>query len=155
MLKWPRCRLIAGIDPITNGTALHQNDRMMTVLAHRGRSQAKNIPRFDLSQHLFKTEGGEMMAFVHDDLAVSGHQIIHHMFAAEALYYRHVDQASRLFATASNLSNRLDRKVQKNRQSLSSLVEQLTPMDQDQCIDLSRRDHPRRHYGFTERSRGR
>src|SRR5260370_795910 len=119
MLEWPGRCLITGINPITNGTALHQNDRVMAILAHWRRSQAKNVLGFGLSQHLLKTERGEMMAFVHDDLAISGHQIVHHMFAAEALYYRHVDEAGRFFATAANLPNRFNRKVQKNRQSLA------------------------------------
>ena len=42
--KWTGSRQCPGIDPVTDRSALHEDDRMMAILAADGRGQARDIP---------------------------------------------------------------------------------------------------------------
>lgn len=50
---------------------------MMAVFANWGRGQADYVLRFGLLQHSLKRKGRYVMAFVHDYLAVFGHDVFH------------------------------------------------------------------------------
>ena len=60
-------RLRPGVDPMPNGTALHEDDRMVTVLARHRRGQAQDESRLRLSDHLFEAAGRQVVAFIDDD----------------------------------------------------------------------------------------
>src|SRR6266853_1788264 len=48
---------VTGTHVESNGSALHENDRVMPVLSSRSRGQADDKLRFDLPHDLFATEG--------------------------------------------------------------------------------------------------
>src|SRR5262249_32485245 len=55
VFKWSRGRLRPRVDPMSNGPALHGDDRMVAVLASDGRRQSHNESRLGLSDDLFET----------------------------------------------------------------------------------------------------
>ena len=63
------------IYPMTNGTALHEDDRMVTILAGDGRGQAENVPRLCPARHELEARRGQMMAFIDDQMAVVRHEV--------------------------------------------------------------------------------
>jgi hypothetical protein len=72
--KVPKGRALGGftgaeIEPYWS--ALHENDRVVSVFSARRRGRANNEFRFDLPHDLLETEGGQVVTLVHD--YVSGH----------------------------------------------------------------------------------
>ena len=60
-----------GLDsPVPDRAALHEQDRLQAVPAHRRGSQTKHIARFHLLQHSLKGTGGTVVAFVQNHLAI-------------------------------------------------------------------------------------
>ena len=55
MLEGARRGLYAGIDLMSNRTALHEDDRMVTILACEGCRQANDESGFGLAYNLFET----------------------------------------------------------------------------------------------------
>ena len=53
----PRGRLLSGVDAIPHRAALHEDDRMMAVLARDGGRQAGDEPRLGSAGHLFEAVG--------------------------------------------------------------------------------------------------
>ena len=53
----------------------------MTVPPVRGGGKPHNIPRLDLGKNTFEGKCRQVMAFIHDDLTVVGHQIGDLIFA--------------------------------------------------------------------------
>jgi hypothetical protein len=74
-------------------SALHEDNRMMAVLASRRRGQANDKLRLDLPHHLFETEGGQVMALVGNHLPVLGNTVLYFTFTVKALKQGHVDQS--------------------------------------------------------------
>src|SRR5436309_2771645 len=95
-----------------------------------------------------------MVAFIDDHLAVLGDAIVHDIFADEALNDRHIEQSGRLVAAAANAADRLGREVEKRRQTLDPLVQELAPMHEHQRIDAALGDQPGSHDCLAERRRG-
>jgi len=55
MTQWSSSGLLTRIHPIPNSAALHQDDRMMTVLTKWCSRQTKHVTHSHLSQDLFET----------------------------------------------------------------------------------------------------
>src|SRR5206468_921408 len=101
VLEWTGGRLGLRIHAVPNGTALHEDDWVMTVFARDGRGQSKNEPRLCLPGHLFETVRGEVVALVDDEMAVPIHAVVDHAFLDETLNDGHVDDArGRVSSTA-------------------------------------------------------
>ena len=83
-----------------------------------------------------------MVAFIDDHLAVLGDAIAHDIFADEALNDRHIEQPGRLVSAAANAAHRIGREVEKRRQTLDPLVQELAPMHEHQRIDAALGDQP-------------
>ena len=95
-----------------------------------------------------------MVAFIHDHLTLLGDAIVHDAFPDEALNDRHIEQPGRLVAATANAANRLRWEVEKRRQTLDPLVQELAPMHEHQRIDAALGDQPGRDDGLAERRRG-
>ena len=106
------------------------------------------------TDHLFKAVRRQMVAFIDDHLPVLGDAIVHDIFADEALNDRHIEQPGRLVAAAANSADRLGREVQKRRQTLDPLVQELAPMHEHQRIDAALGDQPGSDDRLAERRRG-
>ena len=135
-------RLRLGIDSMPHGTALHEDDWMMTVLARHRRGQAQDESRLRPTDDLFEAVRRQMVAFIDDHLPVIADAIVHDIFTDEALNDRHIEQPGRLVAAAANAADRLGREVEKRRQTLDPLVQELAPMHEHQRIDAALGDQP-------------
>ena len=122
MLKRTGGRLRLGIDAMANRSALHEDDRMMAVLARDGGRQARDELRLRLTDDLLETLGGQMVTFIHDEMAVFCQPIAHDALAHQALDDRHVERAGRLFSPAADATDRLGRQPEKRRQSLAPIA---------------------------------
>ena len=70
----PGLRLRAGPEP--DGTALHEDDRMVTVPARDRRGQAEDVFRLGQARDGLEADGGDMVALVDHELAVIGDDVI-------------------------------------------------------------------------------
>src|SRR5262249_21173484 len=84
--------LLSCIDEVTNGTTLHEDNWVMTVLSGHGGRKTGHESGLGAARHEFKAVGGHMMAFVHDQMAVAPDPVIHDPVPHEALHQRHVDE---------------------------------------------------------------
>src|SRR6185295_8486684 len=95
-----------------------------------------------------------MVAFIDNHLAVLGDAVVHDILADEALNDRHIEQPGRLVAATANPANRLRREVEKRRQTLDPLVQELAPMHEHQRINPALGDQPGSDDCLAERRRG-
>jgi hypothetical protein len=95
MLKRSSRRLRLCVDTMPDGAALHENDRVMTVLARHGRRQACDERRFRLTNHLFEATSGNVVTLVDNEMAVFSNQVVRNAVADETLDERHVEQPRR------------------------------------------------------------
>src|SRR5439155_83000 len=80
-----RRRLCAGTYLMPNWAALHEDDRMVTVLACDGCRQANDESGFGLAYHLLETMSRQVMALINDHMAVLGDAVIYYAFPDETL----------------------------------------------------------------------
>src|SRR4051794_27605412 len=94
------------------------------------------------------------MTFVDDQVPVLADTIVDHALPAEALKKRDVEQTVGSIATSADLTDARVRQIQKGRQPLHPLIEQLPPMNEDQRVDAALRDEPCSDHSFPECGRG-
>jgi hypothetical protein len=63
------------------------------------------------------------MAFVHDDMAVVRHHIIHDLLAIKALDDRHINDSAGIPTTTADLADAFDWHIEKRGQSFPPLVQ--------------------------------
>ena len=85
VLERARRRLCASVHAMPNRAALHEDDRMMAVLAGDGRRQSNDESGLRLPGHLLEAVRRQMMALVDDHMAVFGDAIIHDALADQTL----------------------------------------------------------------------
>ena len=100
-----RERLCFGIHAMTNRPALHHDDGMMPVLALRRGGQARDVTRLHLPQYLLETHRRKVMAFIHNDVAVVCDEVVHDLFAVQALNDGNVNHAAGTSPTAADLAD--------------------------------------------------
>jgi len=115
MLEGARRRLCAGIYLMSNRTALHEDDRMMAILACDGCRQAKDESGLGLSCNLFETVRRQMVTFVDDHLAVVGDEVSDHALAHETLNDADVNPSSRSTSAAADSTDRFGRYIEERR----------------------------------------
>jgi hypothetical protein len=95
------------------------------------------------------------MAFIDDQMAVAGDEIVDFAPLDQALDDRDVDDASRLPLAASDDSDLLRFDVEERPQALHPLAEKFAAMDKDGRVSLPLGDQRGRHDRLAERSRSR
>jgi hypothetical protein len=83
------------------------------------------------------------MALIDDQMAVVGDNIRDLSFAHQALDERYVNDARRLSFSAANNADLFLVYLQKGSQTLHPLVEQLSSVDQDECVPSTVRNQSR------------
>ncbi len=76
----PACRLHFRVHAMANRSALHEDDRMVAILAGNGRRQSQDIPCLGLTHHLLEARRREVMTLVDDHVTVLGDAIIDDAF---------------------------------------------------------------------------
>jgi hypothetical protein len=123
VLERPRRRLCAGTYLMPNWAALHEDNRMVTVLACDGGRQADDEWGFSLPCNLLETVRRQVVALVDDHMAVLGDPLIDYALADETLDYGDVNPSSRSSSSSAESSDRFRRDVEKRRQPLDPLIE--------------------------------
>ena len=113
MFEWTRECLFLCIHPVTNRSALHDDDRMMTVLASDSLRQAHDEASLRLPRYGLETVGRKVMAFVHDDVSVVGDAVIDDTLLDQALDDGDIDDSGRLGAPTADGADRLDRQAEE------------------------------------------
>ena len=67
-------------------------DRVVTIATMRCRCQAQDVPGFHLGHHALEGHGGNVVAFVDDDVAVRPDDVVHAAFADQALDHGDIDR---------------------------------------------------------------
>src|SRR6266853_2712424 len=106
-------RRLFRIDLISDGTALHENDRMMSVLACSSRRKTKNVFAFERAGDGFETDRRKMVTFVDDQMNIIRNDIIHRPLFDEALDQSHVDDTGRFALAATDHAYLSRRNVEK------------------------------------------
>lgn len=153
MIKRSRCRLLLGADAVTNWTALHYNDRVVAILPRDRRRQAKQVSGLRLARDGLKADGGKVMAFVDDDVAVFGDDVRNDALPHKALHKSDVDVFGEFPLPAMDNADLLWRDIKKDFEASDPLVEKLPAMDEDQRVSAARRDQFSGDDGFAK-SRG-
>ena len=139
MIEGPRGSLVPGIHTKPDRPALHHDDRVVSVFSNRGGRQAENVPALDPFEHLLEGESGNVMALIHDDMAVFGDQILHSPSTIQALEDRDVDVPCPAVRSPSDPAHRIRRQSQKGGQLLLPLIHELPSVDQHQGVHGPRR----------------
>ena len=94
------------------------------------------------------------MALVDDEVAVVGDEIFDRPLADEALNEGDVERAAEALSPAAQATDLLWGNVEKLRQALHPLLEQLLAMHEDEGVDAAVSDHPCREDSFSEGGSG-
>src|ERR1039457_3815417 len=86
-----------------NRPALHEDDRLMAVFSGWRRREADDVLGLDLLHDLITSECRDVMALVHDNLAVLGNEILDFALPLKALDHCHINHASTRGLTAPDL----------------------------------------------------
>ena len=143
------------IDRMPHRPALHDNDRMVAVLASDRGGEPQDEPGLGPADDLLEAPGRQMVTLVHDDLAVLRHAILDDALVDQALNHGHVQRTGCLLVAASYAANRLGRQTEEHRQPLDPLLQQLAAMHEDQRIDAALGDQPGGNDRLAEGGRGR
>src|SRR6266851_264225 len=119
---------------MSNGAALHEDDRMVPILACHGRGQPNDIARLCPPGDEFKTRRRNMMTLVDDQMAIVRHQVGYFALTHEALDQRDIYNAGRLPPSASDDADFLRIDIEKCPQPLHPLGGQLATMDENERI---------------------
>ena len=106
-------RLRSGVYPVTHGTALHEDDGMVAVLASDSCRQSQDESRLCLTRHLLKAVGRQVVALVDDQMAVLSHAIVNDALPDQTLNDGDVEPAGRSALPAADSTDGLRRHTQK------------------------------------------
>lgn len=116
------------IDAESHRAALHEDDRVMPVLAGYGRRQAEDVFRLAAPGHRLEADRRQMVAFVDDQMAVLADDVIDLALAGQTLDDRNVDNAGGFAFAAADLADGLGREIEKGGEPGNPLVEKLPAM---------------------------
>lgn len=139
------------VDPVAYGSALHEDDGMMPILAGDGGLQSENETPPGAPGHLFEADSGQMMTFINDQMAVSSDDIVDLAFSDQALDQRHIDDARRLALAAANPADVFRIDFEKGSQAFHPLIEQCATMDKDERVALTLGNQRGSDHRFTKR----
>lgn len=143
-----------GIDAMADRAALHEDDRLMPILARYRGGQPENEPRLRSPRDKLEARRGQVVTFVDDEMAIIANKVGDFSAPHEALDQRHIDHASRLAFASPDRPDELRVNVEERLQSLDPLLHQFLAMDEYQRIDAASRDQVCGNHRFAER-RGR
>ena len=148
MVEWMSRGLLLGVDKMTDGPALHEDNRVMAILARHSCGQSGNKFRLCPARHLFKAIRRQMVAFVNNQLAVFCRTVVDNAFANQALNERDINHAAGFASPAANITDRIRTQIEKCVKPLDPLFEQLPSMHKHQRVDTTLRNQPCSNHCF-------
>src|SRR6266849_1549968 len=136
-------RLALGIDDKANRAELHLGNRMMAIAALWRSRQADDVTGFRLGKHAFEGGGREMVALIDDHLTVVRDDIFDFFLPDEALDHCHIQFAIAGLLACSDLADLLRLDAEKQAELCQPLVQERSPMHQDQRAAASLRHEVR------------
>src|SRR5262245_13933596 len=118
-----RCRLFPRVDAMTDRAALHEDDGMMTVLPGHCCGQSEHVLGLGGASHRLKADSGQVMAFVHHEMSVAGHEVGNLTLLHQALDDCNIDEASRTFASTADDPNSIRVNVEEGAQPRHPLIQ--------------------------------
>src|SRR4051812_26367430 len=91
-----------------------------------------------------------MVAFINNEMAIFGHTVVNDSRADHALNESNIKHAIGFLSSASDMTDRLRRQIEKCTKSLDPLLEQLSPMHEHQRVDTTLCNEPCSNHGFSE-----
>src|SRR5215469_13998409 len=122
MFEGLNCDTMPDADPVSYGTTLHENDRMLAILPGDGRRQTRHELRLSLAGNLLKALGREMVALIHNQVAIIAHEIVDQATSHQALYHCYIDQAGWFCAATADPANSARRHSKEGRKELGPLM---------------------------------
>src|SRR5687768_11026112 len=105
--------LRSGVNAIARRTALHEDDRVMTVLARHGSRQTEQIFRLRAPHHGLETDGGKVMAFIDDKMPAIRNDVVRLAFTCKALDHGDVDDPRRSAPATADLADGSRRQIEE------------------------------------------
>ena len=90
---------------VSDGAALHEDDRVVPVLARYGRRETEHVLRPRVARHRLEADRREVVAFIDHEMPVIGDEVVHHVLALKALERGDVDDPARLAYAAPDPSD--------------------------------------------------
>ena len=119
-------------DRMSDGPALHCDDRMVSVASAESGGKARHVARRDGLQDPLGRHGGDVVALVDDHVTVVGQQFLQRIAPRQALDHRHVEQAGWFLAASTDRAERVRIDVKELRQAFLPLLKQGLAVDEDQ-----------------------
>ena len=126
---------------------------MVTVLARDGRRQSDDESSVCLPRDGFEAVGRQVVALVDDDVSIVGDTIVHNSLLDQTLNDGDVDEPVRPGTPTADPTDRLRRQAKERRESFNPLIEQLTPVHEDQRVHAALGNQPRGDDGLAKRGR--
>ena len=155
MIEATLSRFYARIDPISYRSALHEDDRVMPVFARDRCREPKHKASLRSARHSFEGRSGDVVAFINDQVPITGYRIRDFTFPYEALDQRDVDAPRGLAFPAANGSNRTSVNREERLEAFDPLREQLATMHENQRATPALGNRSRRDNGLAKRCSGR
>ena len=83
MMKGAFLSLALGIHKISHRSALHENNRLMSILSEWCCSQSINIFRIGIPKNLLEADSRNMMTLIHNNHTIVPNQILYLMIGNE------------------------------------------------------------------------
>jgi hypothetical protein len=117
--------------------------------------QTQHVARSRVPHHLLEAARRQMVTLVDDHVTVGCDAVVDDALSNQALDDGNIDRAGRSVLPAADTANRLGWYVQKRREPLDPLVEQLPAVNEHQRADGAPCNQPRGNDGLAEcRRRG-
>src|SRR5258707_15734819 len=120
--------LLLRIDAIADRTTIHKNDWVMTVFPRHCRRQTKYVFGLSGPSYCLKAEGGQMMAFINNEMPIVGHKIGYFAFSHQALNRGYIDYTCWPFLSATDDPDTVRIDIEECAQPRHPLIQQLLPM---------------------------
>jgi hypothetical protein len=102
---------------------LHEDDGVVAILPCYSRGQAEHIFRLSSASRGLEADGGQVVAFVNNELPVSGHDVGHLAFPDQALDSCNIDEARRPLPSTADDSNTIRLDVEEGAQPRHPLIQ--------------------------------
>jgi hypothetical protein len=133
-------RTVARVHDVTDGPALHVDDRLVAVTAVRRRRQPGHVPGLHCGEHTLERERREMMALVDDHVTVGGDDVVHVTVTHQTLHRRDAENARRPALSPADATDGLRIDSEEQRELGHPLLQQRRAVHQDDGVPSARCD---------------
>jgi hypothetical protein len=152
--EWALKGLMSGLDAVSHGTALHENDWVVSILAVHGGGKSGDEASLGAACNQLESRGGYVVALVYDEMAIVGDEVGDCAFSNEALDECDVDFSRGFASAAADASEDILRRIQKGFEPRGPLLEELLAVDEDERVDPAGSYQPSSKNGFPKSSSG-